>query len=243
MLAVMLPYLRLSALCLLSCLGSCQAQKDLTLEPEASGAEVVQAVVAKIETSGIFPTDNRLLRRIAYVESKDGTDSATCQRGYCGGIWQVDEFGFHDTQNTTSNPDLVDSHHAIAVQFGITWSTVEMGELLKPFYSGLAARLRLASVLEKIPLSSDIAAQAAYWKQHYSSEFTNETLQKFEDDVGVLEGIEGNNYTVNNGSLAQLTMWDMSVKLIGSILLNSIIPVLERRCVTVVTIHIEPRNV
>ena len=43
----------------------------------ASGSAVVHAVVRRIEDSNIFPSDNQLLRRIAYVESKDGTDSGT----------------------------------------------------------------------------------------------------------------------------------------------------------------------
>ncbi|KAL5503271.1 hypothetical protein EMCRGX_G010194 [Ephydatia muelleri] len=35
-----------------------------------------------------------LLRRVAYVESKDGTESFTYRSGYDGGIWQIDQTAF-----------------------------------------------------------------------------------------------------------------------------------------------------
>ncbi len=55
---------------LVMCLGrECWTQVDLTLVLREQGSDVVLAVVAKIEDSEVFPTDNRLLRRMAYVES------------------------------------------------------------------------------------------------------------------------------------------------------------------------------
>ena len=55
-----------------------QAQgRDLTREPETSGSSVVQATLALIRDSNIFPDDHQLLRRIALVESDDGRNSAT----------------------------------------------------------------------------------------------------------------------------------------------------------------------
>ena len=58
--------------------------------PNASGAGVVAAVVQKIQASNIFPDDKKFLCRVAWVESKYGTDPNTYRRGYHGGIWQVD---------------------------------------------------------------------------------------------------------------------------------------------------------
>ncbi len=66
-----------------------QAAQDLTRVPEAQGAAVVEASVAQITGSGIFPADNNFLRRIACVESRDGTHPNTYRNGYYGGIWQV----------------------------------------------------------------------------------------------------------------------------------------------------------
>ena len=52
----------------------CEAQVDKTLIAEESGPDVVRAVIGCIKESDIFPNDKQFLRRIAYVESKDGTD-------------------------------------------------------------------------------------------------------------------------------------------------------------------------
>ena len=54
-----------------------------------SGSEVVEAVVDRITSSCIFPDDKEYLRRLAYVESTDGTQPDTYRSGYHGGIWQV----------------------------------------------------------------------------------------------------------------------------------------------------------
>ena len=62
---------------------------DLTREPETSGCEVVLACIDTILQTQIFPADKELLRRIAFVESKDGNDRNTYRAGYHGGIWQV----------------------------------------------------------------------------------------------------------------------------------------------------------
>lgn len=79
---------------------------DNTLVPETNGVDVVCAVIDKIEKSLIFPGDEKMLRRIAYVESKFGVDRGTYRKGYGGGIWQVDKIGFDDAVNTGSHPKL-----------------------------------------------------------------------------------------------------------------------------------------
>ena len=159
---------------------------DLT--PGSSGADIVQTVVAKIGGSGIFPSDNQFLRRVAYVESKDGTDPNTYRSGYNGGIWQVDKVGFEDTQNTSSHPALSKKFDSIERQFGIKWREVTWEDLRKPLYSGLAARLFLSSKPAAIPPASDVEGQAAYWKKYYNTGAGKGSEQKFVDDVKALEG-------------------------------------------------------
>lgn len=44
--------------------------------------------------SCIFSEDRLFLRRLAYVESRDGTDAKTYRAGYNGGIWQVNDIVF-----------------------------------------------------------------------------------------------------------------------------------------------------
>ena len=62
---------------------------DLTRQPNMFGPEVVEAVVNIIRESCLFADDKRFLRRLAYVESQDGSAPNTFRKGYDGGIWQV----------------------------------------------------------------------------------------------------------------------------------------------------------
>ena len=163
--------------------------QDQTLVARSSGAEVVETTVRKIQKSGVFPNDHRFLRRIAYVESKDGEASGTYRAGYHGGIWQVDKVGFEDTQDTNSHPGLVYKFAKIKEKFGIEWSSVKWTDLEKPLYSGLAARLFLSNITETIP--SELEEQACYWKEHYNTENGKGTPQRFIDDVKELEGSAG----------------------------------------------------
>ena len=148
----------------------------------------MQTVVKKIDDSNIFPTDNKFLRRIAYVESKDGTHPNTYRPCYHGGIWQVDKIGFEDTQNTKAHPGLSKKFDEIEKIFGIKWREVKWEDLRKPLYSGLAARLLLSNKPGEIPPANDVEGQAAYWKNHYNSAAGKGSEQKFIDDVRALEG-------------------------------------------------------
>ena len=156
---------------------------DKTIEPEASGSDVVLATVSRIEAA--FGTDHRFLRRIAYVESKDGTDRSTYRAGYHGGIWQVDQIGFESTKDTSSHPGLINKYDVVQNIFGINWRDVQWSDLRKPLYSGLAARLFIFNIPAAIPC--DIPGQAAYWKRHYNSAQGAGTVDKFENDVNALE--------------------------------------------------------
>ena len=160
---------------------------DRTLQPEASGANVVRAVVRKIEA--VFGDDNQFLRRIAFVESIDGTNPDTYRNGYHGGIWQVDEVGFRDTQDVASHPGLRARYELIRQEFDINWPDVEWMDLRRPLYSGLAARLFLLNIPDPIPC--DVAGQAAYWKCHYNTIQGSGTEQKFINDVSTLGSNEG----------------------------------------------------
>ena len=154
---------------------------NMTLQEGASGADVVKSVVSDIQS--LFGDDKQFLRRVAYVESKDGTDPNTYRSGYCGGIWQVDVAGFNDTQATGSHPKLVAKYEKIKDRFGIDWPKVEWSDLKKPLYSGLAARLFLLNIPASIP--SDIPGQAKYWKDHYNKTGKG-TVEKFIKDVEAL---------------------------------------------------------
>jgi hypothetical protein len=163
---------------------------DKTIVPKEKGKDVVEAVVDRIRNAKIFEEDFSFLRRIAYVESKDGTDPDTYRDGYCGGIWQVDEIAFKDTQKPESHPGLKAKYDAIKAAFKIdgkdlAWSKVVWDDLKKPLYSGLAARLYLSIVEELIPENLD--KQAEYWKEYYNTELG---LGKPEDFIIAIEALE-----------------------------------------------------
>ena len=61
------------------------------LENGRSGTDVVLLSIAYIHQVAIFQDDNNLLRRIAFVETKDGS---YLDEGNSGGIWAVDEDTF-----------------------------------------------------------------------------------------------------------------------------------------------------
>lgn len=161
---------------------------DTTREPGTRGTSVVLSVVFQIFDSEIFPFDNQLLRRIAFVETRDGTSRITYRFGYHGGIWQVDEAVFEETKDNISHPELTVKHEQILAFFGIDWPSVVWEDLRKPLYSGLAARLFLCTIAPPIPLASDIENQAEYWKQFYDTPEGGGTVEMFVQDVMELAG-------------------------------------------------------
>ena len=174
-----------TVIALFCCFSSSIGQFDQTIVPETSGEAVVEAIVARIQLSAIFSDDRMLLRRIAYVETRDGTDPRTYRTGYNGGIWQVDEDRLLATR---SAPELANERQQILLSFNIVWSSVIWADLRRPLYSGLAARLLLSKVSQEIPLASEITQQANYWKQHYNQ---NGTVQQFVNDVAALVASTG----------------------------------------------------
>lgn len=173
------------------CVTSSFALVDRTTVPETSGSVVVESVVSRIRLSGIFPDDHSFLRRLAFVESLDGKHEDTYYPNYGGGIWQVDRIGFEGTQDVSSHPALVKKHQKIKEAFNIDWPNVQWMDLRKPLYSGIAARLFLSNIAQKIPLASNITGQAHYWKTHYNTEIGNGTIERFIEDVDILEKSQG----------------------------------------------------
>ena len=57
---------------------------DAVLEEGANGTAVVLLSIAHIQQAAIFPDDNEMLRRTAYVETRDGSDPDTYSEGNYG---------------------------------------------------------------------------------------------------------------------------------------------------------------
>ena len=159
---------------------------DQTLDEKGNGYDVVEMVIGKI--SKIFDTDHRLLRRIAYVETGDGT-SGIPPGG--GGIWAVDGSKLDIVLRAA---ELVELRKRIDQHLQIEFNKTDVSFLSKPLVSGLVARLYLhyLEIVKNatIPLAAAIEQQAQYWhKYYYSGEEL--TAEDFEERVTELEKKEG----------------------------------------------------
>ena len=146
---------------------------ESVLENGRSGTDVVLLSIAYIHQMAIFHDDNNLLRRIAFVETKDGSYLDAFNQGNNGGIWAVDEDTFLRTQsqvNKKLNTTLLQTYEEIRLLFSIEWDTVQWSELNKPLYSALAARLEVFIAPEDIPNSEAVPAQAQFWRDHYNAD-------------------------------------------------------------------------
>ena len=179
---VLLVFLAILLLC--SCQDSSQAT-DLTETVRANGSSATLLAVARVQQSGVFRNDNGLLRRIAYVETRDGTSEDTFRDGYYGGIWAVDEEKFLMTQMTNLSSRLPIKLQQIQEFFKINWTGVTWMDLQKPIFSALAARLVLFLVDRAIPPTSDLRAQAEFWVEYYNQ------MGDASEFVSLSSGIEG----------------------------------------------------
>ena len=162
---------------------------EAVLEEGSNGTAVVLLSIAHIQQAAIFPDDNEMLRRIAYVETRDGSDPGTYSEGNYGGIWAVNEAAFNNTKDT-SNALLALKHEQILQQFGIDWGRVQFSELRKPIHSALAAGLVLFLAPAVIPSRTDVAAQAQFWKENYNS------AGSVDDFIGATKELKGSGQAV-----------------------------------------------
>ena len=131
--------------------------------PYQSGERVVDLCIKKLYSSTFnMLSDNKLMRRIAYVMSDFGRNV----QGN-GGIWQLPYTAFEDTMDTRAHKRLPRKYSQIWDSFEIDWKSVKYKDLDKPFYSALAARLYLSNFADHIPPANRIEKQAEYWKFYY----------------------------------------------------------------------------
>ena len=64
---------------------------DLVLESGRYGTDVVLLSIAYVQQAAIFADNSKLLQRIAYVETQDGSDREAFKEGTKGSIWAVRE--------------------------------------------------------------------------------------------------------------------------------------------------------
>lgn len=164
---VMIATAALFAILSLSAQDAAGQPEEILLQEGTNGSAVVLLTIARLQQTGIFADDNELLRRIAYVETRDGTAAQTFRQGYDGGIWAVDQNVFLDTQNVDTRPRLRVKLAQLQDEFSINWEKTNWRDLRRPLYSAIAARLVLYNFPRAIPKANDISAQAELWADHY----------------------------------------------------------------------------
>ncbi|XP_067662565.1 uncharacterized protein [Haliotis asinina] len=153
----------LAAVAFLVLLGQARGQvPNSVLVPGGSGTNVVEFVANLIRDSCLFSDDLQFLRRLAYVETRDGTDTKTYRPGYDGGIWQIDQDKFNQIKSSSTSSGLIGKVQSL---FNIDWNTVQWSDLRKPLYSGLAAALYLSTITE--PLPQGVENQGSYYKKYF----------------------------------------------------------------------------
>ena len=171
---------------------------DMTVVEGAVGTNVVIATIAKIEAAQVFDSDRRFLRRIAYVETRDGESPPAGEGDDYGGMWHVSRSDFERTQQ---DERLADTRKEIEQTFQEieAWDTVKWEELNKPLWSALAARLviRLAELnsMIDIPTSSDVKGQGVFWKNYYNEAGD---VDRFQTDVETLTESESKKHCLHD---------------------------------------------
>ena len=182
---------------LLFCSSSAPASRaqlqgtDLTKVNSARGADVVEAVIALSRVFNAFTEDQEqpvhyFIRHMAYVESRDGQDTAG-QPG--GGIWRITPAIFEQTrQFIMAN---MDHDNAIYENFDTRWQTLDYMDLETPLYSGLAARIRLLQLYGAnnfLTATENDLARAHYWLRHYKNGAGNTNV--WTNNVNTLRSIQ-----------------------------------------------------
>lgn len=123
------------------------------------------------------------------METRDGLDNDTYREGYDGGIWQVDEAIFNETQDNETHAQLADYFEQLLTNLGVDWPSIQWVDLRRPLFSALAARLYLTLVDKPIPMAGDLRAQGSYWKRYYNRN-PLDTVELFVERVNSFE-LEG----------------------------------------------------
>ena len=167
----------------------CYSVTDRTLEDGAVGLDVVEVTIKKIKDSQIFPDDNGIMKRIAYVESKFGENSTVYGHGQFGGIWMLNKVAFDQlTLNRENHQEINDKiYPALKDYFKIDFTEISYNKLREPLLSGIFARMFLHIINEQIPEFSSIEGQAAFWRDNYNDSNSDRSVESFMNDVNHME--------------------------------------------------------
>lgn len=195
----------------------------ITVMANESGAVAVHTVIAVIGPADTFNTsDYQFLRRLAYVETRDGTSyPSTDDEG--GGIWNFNSTKLRRLQQASSGNDsrardIGAYNTAIEGEFGL--SILKMDDesrrkfMRKPLYSAVATRFYLYYLerIEGYNIPPHIGDQADYWVKYFCISNANRhcSVGHFLDLVGQLnqQDSEGLLRTCNNKNVIMCSIRD-----------------------------------
>ena len=145
---------------------------DLPFEDYACGSDVVEAVITILKTHcDIFCHDHQFLRRLAFVETRDGKDNIIVENG---GIWGLHKEKLDELRSFFENETVwTNVSKCIADVLRGETAVPDVIFLSKPIASGLVAALYLYYLkingTASIPLAGNIEEQAQFWKTYYHS--------------------------------------------------------------------------
>ena len=155
--------------------------------PNENGEEVVHTVLSIIEEANIFDCDHYFMRRLAYVETRDG-ELQTSNGKY--GIWAYNLADFAVTVNNAVKYHVVGAsvRQRICEEFGIDVTIVSSKEVEKPLVSAVMARFYLLALnvtrRKSIPIT--VPEQAIFWIEEYNIN-QQHNASHFEDGAKELE--------------------------------------------------------
>ena len=169
---------------------------SLLLDDYACGSDVAEAVITRLKKCDIFREDYQFLRRLAFVETRDGADENTFTRQESGGIWGLhkDKLDVLHSDASLFNNETVWTVVRECIAMAVIENTRDpvvpsVNFLNKPLISGLAAGLYLYYLeingTASIPLAENRMEQAQFWKEYYHS--GNLTEDDFIQYVYILE--------------------------------------------------------
>ncbi|XP_022080169.1 uncharacterized protein LOC110973572 [Acanthaster planci] len=163
---------------------------DDTMQPGAEGTYVVISTLRRLsqlteDSSGDLQPDHGFLRRVAWVDTRDGTAAGAYDPNYHGGIWRVDRSVYDATQAMLEDSRYSSIFGRIRQLFDINWDQTTWQDCRKPIYSALAARLYFHRLQSTIP--KRLSDQATLWWNEYHTRPTD-TVENFIRKVSALEG-------------------------------------------------------
>ena len=171
---------------------------------DANGSRVVEAVLKQLDDSHIFPPDHGFMRRIAYVETRDGTRKTApnasgnlCHNGV--GIWGLTEYMLSNMKHevrmkAAQYQEVMAASEDICTEFGVNMTGHEKLNMRNPLVSGIAARFYfyyqviLHNNMNK-ELPEDLQGQAIFFKKSYKKTGINKFLEGVADIEGKTENV------------------------------------------------------